>query len=131
MMNVKFLTLTKVLYIHEHVTMLYGGEMGARDIRLLESALSMPQAGIGGEYFHDGVFAMAAAYLFHIVQNHPFVDGNKRTGLASAAAFLRLNGYKLTCSNELLTNMVLSVAEGATGKDEIGDFLEKNSMPIQ
>lgn len=58
---------------------LYGGAHGIRDLGLLQSALAMPSAGFGGEFFHIDIFEMAAAYAFHIAQNHPFLDGNKRT----------------------------------------------------
>jgi death-on-curing protein len=82
-----FLTLDEVLEIHEQQIELYGGSHGVRDMNLLESALGVPQATFGGEYLHPTVGAMAAAYLFHITQNHPFFDGNKRTGANAAITF--------------------------------------------
>jgi death-on-curing protein len=103
----------------------YGGEEGVRDQGLLESALAQPQATFGGEYVHDGLFAMAAAYLFHIVSNHPFLDGNKRTGLLSALVFLDLNGITIGLESEVLYDLTMSVAEGRADKDEIAATLAR------
>lgn len=69
---------------------------------------------------------MAAAYLFHLVQNHPFVDGNKRVGLAAAIAFLNLNGVQLTADSDDLVNLVLGVAEGKVDKETLAEFLRTN-----
>ena len=75
-----FLAVEDVLYLHTNQIDLYGGDHGVRDINLLDSAIAQPQAAFGGNHLHAFPFEMAAAYMFHIVQNHPFVDGNKRTG---------------------------------------------------
>jgi death-on-curing protein len=120
-----FLTLPDVLEIHAEQIDLYGGEAGIRDMALLESALAAPQSGMNGAYFHNDIFAMAAAYLFHIVQNHPFLDGNKRTGLACAYLFMALNGFELDCDADILANMVLEVAGGGKGKEGIAAFLQR------
>jgi death on curing protein len=82
-----FLTLEDVLLIHEQQLERYGGSPGIRDRGLLESAVAQPQAGFGGKYVHESIFDMAAAYAFHIAENQPFVDGNKRAALASALCF--------------------------------------------
>src|SRR6476661_4333770 len=94
-MEPTFLTLQEVLDLQTHQIARYGGSMGVRDLGLLESALAMPQAQFGGEFLHEDIYMMAAAYLFHITKNHPFVDGNKRAGLATMILFLNLNGLKL------------------------------------
>ena len=70
-----FLELAEVVLIHRDQVDRYGGAEGIRDLGLLQSALAMPASGAGGQYFHEDLFAMAAAYLFHIVRNHPFIDG--------------------------------------------------------
>ena len=80
-----FLTVDHVLTIHRRVIDEFGGDPALRDRGLLESAVMMPAAQFGGGYLHDGIPAMAAGYLFHICKNHSFVDGNKRTALATAA----------------------------------------------
>lgn len=90
-----FLTLAEVLEIHKTQIERYGGAHGIRDIGLVESAMAMPQAGFGGEYFHGSIFEMAAAYAYHIAENQPFVDGNKRAGLAVALVFLDMNGISV------------------------------------
>ena len=74
---------------------------------------------------------MAAAYLFHIVQNHPFVDGNKRTGTASALVFLDINGYEVDCDSDELADLVIEVTLGKAKKPEIAAFLTKHARPGQ
>ena len=123
-----FLTLLDVLEIHAEQIELYGGEIGVRDITLLESALAVPRSGIDQAYFHDDVFAMSAAYLFHIVNNHPFVDGNKRTGLACAYLFLAINGYELECDPDEFAEMVLDVAKGGLDKAGVTEFMRLHAI---
>ena len=81
-----FLDLDLVLRTHRGLIERYGGEEGLRDAGLLQSAIAQPRAMFGGEFLHKDLFEMAAAYLFHVVQNHAFLDGNKRTGAACASA---------------------------------------------
>ena len=85
-----FLTLDEVLGIHADQIRVYGGASGIRDLALLRSAIAMPATTFDGEYLHPSVFEMAAAYLFHVARNHPFVDWNKRTALMCALVFLGL-----------------------------------------
>ena len=98
----EFLDVEDVLELHRLQLQRFGGGDGVRDRGLLESAAAQPQSSFGGTYTHDGLFAMAAAYLFHIVQNHAFVDGNKRTGLLAALVFLDLNGISIDHDSEAL-----------------------------
>ena len=126
-MNPVFLTLGEILEIHQDQISRYGGASGIRDIGLLQSALAMPAAGFRGQYLHTDLFEMAAAYLFHITQNHPFVDGNKRTGAVAAIVFLALNEIELNADEDEFEKMVLQVAEGKTGKETIATFLRNNS----
>src|SRR5207245_5063328 len=90
-MAIVFLDLAEVTEIHRDQIERYGGAHGVRDQGLLESALAMPQAGMAGEYFHTDLFEMAAAYLFHLAKNHPFIDGNKRVAAMAAFVFLAMN----------------------------------------
>ena len=83
-MALRFLTLSQDLAIHIDQLSRYGGSTGIRDSGLLESALAMPEQTMFGEYLRRDVFEMASAYLYHLVQNHPFVDGNKRVGTVVA-----------------------------------------------
>jgi len=103
----------------------YGGIHGLRDEGLLLSALAMPQASFGGEYLHSDLFQMAAAYLFHLVQNHPFVDGNKRIGLYAALVFLELNEIEVIADPDELADFVLSVARSEKDKDEISKYFRQ------
>jgi len=98
-MDVDFLSLSDILRIHQDQIEHYGGATGIRDSDLLESAVSMPQTAFDGQFVHHDLFEMAAAYLFHIVQNHPFVDGNKRTGTVAALVFLAMNHVEIDINN--------------------------------
>jgi death-on-curing protein len=84
-----------VLSIHARQIERFGGTPGVRDEGLLESALAQPQATFGGQFLHPTISEQAAAYLYHIAMNHPFIDGNKRTAFAVTDTFLRLNGCAL------------------------------------
>ena len=124
-----FFLLSEVLDFHMEQIELYGGNHGVRDIGLLESALATPQSGLREEYFHTFPFEMAAAYLFHIVQNHPFIDGNKRTGLATCLYFLEMHELSVEVEPDELERFVRDVATGKIMKPEIAAFLEKHSCP--
>ncbi len=126
-MSPEFLTLYEVLEIHRDQIERYGGEPGIRDLGLLKSAITMPSVGVGESYLHTDLFEMAAAYLFHIAQNHPFLDGNKRTGVVCALVFLELNGIKVFADEEALVEMVMAVAEGRIEKDAIAEFFRHNA----
>ncbi|MFH0901755.1 MAG: type II toxin-antitoxin system death-on-curing family toxin [Pseudomonadota bacterium] len=121
----EFLDLEDVLELHALQLARYGGVDGLRDRGLLESALAQPQATFDGAFVHDGLFVMAAAYLFHIVQNHPFVDGNKRTGLLATLVFLDLNGISITHGSPGLYELTLGVAEGRVTKTAAAETLRR------
>ena len=127
-MSVAFLTLDEVLALHADQIARYGGRPAVRDIRLLESALATPKATFGGKFLHGEIFEMAAAYLFHLVQNHPFVDGNKRSGLITMLAFLGLNGRRLEAEPAQLTELVQGVAAGLISKAEIAVFVRRHTQ---
>lgn len=121
-----FLDLDHVLRLHRSLIEHYGGMEGTRDMGLLQSAVAMPQASYGGELLHGDIFEMAAAYLYHIVQNHPFLDGNKRTGAAAAIVFLAMNDIQIDNDEAGLVDLTLSVATGQTGKGEIAEFFRSH-----
>ena len=122
-----FLTVEEILEIHADQIKRYGGRSGLRDLGLLQSAVAVPRSSFGGRYLHGTLFEIAAAYLFHIVQNHPFVDGNKRVGTAAALVFLKMNGIDIAVPNDALVELVLDVAQGKVNKTEIAEFLARNS----
>lgn len=128
-MRPRFLTLEDVLFLHDDRVTRYGGTPGLRDVELLQSALGVPAATFSGAFLHDSVSHMAAAYLFHIAKNHPFLDGNKRTALAVAIAFLEVNGWSLDADPDELTETVLGVAEGTISKSALAVFFEQHARP--
>jgi death-on-curing protein len=126
-----FLTLEQVLYIHNQQIRRLGGSAGIRDQGLLQSALAMPQAQFGGQFLHRDIFEMAAAYVFHLALNYPFIDGNKRVGAMAADIFLELNRFSLPASQEKkYERIVLGVAQGEVEKPEIAAFFRKHSKKL-
>lgn len=123
--DIHFLTVEAVLVLHQLQLDRFGGGSGLRDRALLESAVAQPQASFGGTYAHQGLFAMAAAYLFHLVSSHPFVDGNKRTGLLAAQVFLHRNGLVIRHDSEAFYALTMGVAEGRLDKAAVAAELER------
>lgn len=121
-----FLTLDDIIESHHNQIDTYGGSQGIRDIGLLESAIAQPEASFGGQYLHADIFEMAAAYLYHLVMNHPFVDGNKRVGLEAALIFLEINNENLKASDQELVDLVLKTTAGQVGKREIAEFFRSH-----
>src|SRR5271154_4651081 len=123
-MEPEFLSLDEILEIHEQQIQRYGGSPGLRDPAGLESAIATPQATFDGDFLHTSIPAMAAAYLFHLCQNHPFLDGNKRVGANAAITFLLTNDWDATFGEEELVDLVLSVASGRMTKQELIGIFE-------
>jgi death-on-curing protein len=121
--KVRFLGLDEILALHAEQIDLYGGAPGVRDLTLLESAAATPEASFEGRYLHATLPEMAAAYLFHLAQNHPFVDGNKRAAAAATFMFLWLNGLELACTEDELVEITLGVASGKVTKAEVAVFV--------
>ncbi len=121
------LSLENVLTIHARMIAEFGGAEGVADRGMLESAVAMPSASFAGEFLHESLPAMAAAYLFHICRNRPFNDGNKRTAVVAAEVFLNINGMRLDASNEALKRLCLGVAAGQTSKEEAVSFFERHA----
>jgi death-on-curing protein len=122
-----FLTLDEILALHQEQLRLFGGASGIRDLRLLESATGTPSATFDGAFLHETLFEMAAAYLYSICRNHPFVDGNKRAAVSSALTFLALNQIWIDADEDEFYDLVISVAEGRASKAEVAMFLERNA----
>jgi len=139
-----FLDIEQIIELHLSMIERYGGSEGLRDLGLIQSAIAMPQASFGGEYLHKDIFEMAAAYLFHIVQNHPFLDGNKRTGAAGVVLAVDVNDHQarrgdadvgvrmlfpprfdpIRVSGDVLESALgkRSLAAGHAGKDRVSEF---------
>jgi death on curing protein len=124
-----FLYLAEVLALHEKQVEQFGGSFGVRDLGLLESALAQPSATFGGEFLHPTIADQAAAYLYHLAKNHPFIDGNKRTAFAVTEVFLIINGYLLNFSNDETYNLVLQVAQGDISKEALAVLLSEAIVP--
>lgn len=122
-----FLSVEDVVCIHANTVEHEGGLEGIRDYPLLESAVMMPQQQFEGRYLHQNIPAMASAYLYHITQNHPFYDGNKRAGVISAFIFLDANGFDLTASAADLEKLVFGIASGEISKDETVRWMQQHS----
>lgn len=107
---------------------MYGGSGGLRDPAALES-VATPAVTFEGQYLHSTIPSMAAAYLFHLCQNHPFVDGNKRTGANAAISFLLMNDWDLDMTEDELLDLVLSVASGTVGKNGLMQVFDARCRP--
>jgi death-on-curing protein len=126
MIEPRFLSLDDIFLIHEEQLEAFGGLNGIRDQRLLESAVMTPQASFGGEYLHSFPFEMAAAYGFHIAENQPFLDGNKRTALSAAMVFLEDHGYEFGIDDDLtLYRAMIEISEKSLDKYQLAELLAK------
>lgn len=125
MKEIEFLTLAELIEIQKDQIKRYGGISGIRDVNLLSSAMAMPESMFDGKYLHDDLCDKAAAYAYHISQNHPFLDGNKRAALASALVFLDFNGVELDDPDGQLYDVMMRVAEGSMKKDQLALIFRK------
>ena len=116
-----------VLIAHEISLANFGGNDGIRDVALLESALGRPRHLFA--YSEPTLHQLAAAYTFGIVKNHPFVDGNKRTGFLAGATFLEINGLKLTVSEIGATGIIVDVAASEVSEEVLAQWFEQNTSP--
>jgi len=114
----RFILLDQVLALHTRQIELYGGSDGVRDLGLLQSAISMPAASFDGVWLHATIEEMAGAYLFHLAQNHPFIDGNKRVAAVTMIVFLLVNDLTPTFTEDELVDLTLGVASGKIAKAE-------------
>ncbi len=124
-MSIRFLPEAIVLTINEDQIRLYGGLYGVRDAAALDSALHMPQAQFDGQFLHTTIFEMAAAYGFHLCQNHPFLDGNKRTAGMVMFTFLQLNNLMPVATEMGYYSVMMAVASGQMSKAQLADWLKK------
>jgi death-on-curing protein len=120
---IRFLLKEIVMTIHDDQIRLYGGVYGVRDDEGLDAAVHMPHAQFDGQYFHSSIFQMAAAYGFHLCQNHPFLDGNKRTTGMVMFTFLQLNEQEPIATEPDYYAKMMAVATGNLSKEELADWL--------
>lgn len=124
-MPLRFLSSEVVRIIHKDLLRRYGGQPGLRDLALLESALAQPKATYGGKFLHKTLFDKAAAYGFHLCQNHPFVDGNKRIALVVMDLFLQINGWEMVATEEEAYAAIMDLARGKLSKTKLAQWLRK------
>jgi death-on-curing protein len=121
-----YLTAQQVLFIHARLIETTGGSHGLRDLGLLQSAVARPQATFDGADLYSDLWSKAAALMESLAQNHPFVDGNKRTAITATAMFLRQNGFVLQTTNEALEAFVMMVVEERSSLDTIVIWVKDN-----
>ena len=114
----RYLSLAEVLELHRRITAASGGATALRDLAALESAVAQPRASFAGEDLYPDLAAKATALAFSLINNHPFVDGNKRVGHAALETFLLLNGHELDADVDASEKIVLAVAAGQAGREE-------------
>jgi death-on-curing protein len=124
---VNYLSAEQVLFIHARLIEETGGTHGVRDLNMLLSALGRSQLTFDDEDLIPDLFRKAAALLEALIRNHPFVDGNKRTGVVAAGLFLRQNGYRLMVKNEELVSIGMGVAQSNYTLDELASWMEANT----
>ena len=129
MIEPSFLSLEDILYIHDQEIEIAGGEPNLRDLEGVKACVEVPKASFDGEYLQD-LFEMAASYVVCLSIRHPFVDGNKRTALASALTFLYLNGYEVEESYDLeLADLVLEFLTKKISKEQVAEHLKSKAIP--
>ncbi len=122
-----FLTYEQIILLHDGQIKLFGGHHGVKDENLVRSAIGQPESGFGDDYFHKDLYEMAAAYLFHLVKNHAFNDGNKRIAALASAVFLQINGLRVIADEDEFEKLVLDAAQSIVGKKEIAEFFKRNT----
>jgi len=125
--SIKYLSVARVLYIHDRAIKKYGGKAGIRDKGLVESAVGRPQATFDGKDLYKSIFDKAAALLQSLLKNHAFVDGNKRTALASAGLFLKINGWNLVNNHMEEVEFTIKVDNQNLSLEEISKWLKDHS----
>jgi death-on-curing protein len=127
---VRYLSLNEALEIYRKIIRQSGGSFGIRDLHALESSLAQPRATFGGEDLYPTVAEKASALGFSLIQNHPFVDGNKRIGHVALETFLVINGCEIDASVDEQEQIILLVASGLMKRDEFTTWLRNHVTPI-
>jgi death-on-curing protein len=122
----RYLTAGEVLHLYQNVMQQSGGGPGIRDLGALESAIAQPRMTFGGEELYPTIVEKAAALAYSLIQNHPFIDGNKRTGHAAAETFLTLNGWEIAAPIDEQVEVVLGVAAGSVSREELTKWLREH-----
>lgn len=129
-MAILYISEELVLTFHADLLQRYGGEPGLRDRGLLESALAQPRMTVGGKGAHKTLFEKAAAYGYHVCNNHPFIDGNKRVAFVLMDVFLQRNGWEITVVEEEAYSVMISLASGRLTKAQLASWLQENAIRL-
>jgi death on curing protein len=124
----RYLSLQEVISLHSLLIAQSGGSAGLRDRGALESAVAQPEASFGGEELYPDLSTKAAALGHSLIQNHPFVDGNKRVGHAAMEVFLLLNGYEIDASVDEQEKIIIDVASGKVSRIELSEWLREHMV---
>lgn len=127
----RYLTIAEVLEIYQRVMQQTGGLVGIRDLGALESAIVQPYMTFGGNELYPSLVEKAAALGFSLIQNHPFADGNKRTGHAAMESFLALNSYEINASTEEQVEIILSVASSKLSREDFAEWLSNHTQELR
>lgn len=128
MNRIKFLSIKAAINLYKEMMKKYSNHIGGiQSEALLESAMMEPRASFGKQYLYENLFEMAAAYTYHIIKNHPFIDGNKRAGILIGITFLNLNGIEINASDNKLYQLTIDIASSKKNKKQISRFLKKHS----
>ncbi|MCC3145981.1 type II toxin-antitoxin system death-on-curing family toxin [Halanaerobium sp. Z-7514] len=130
MNDIKFIPKDIIVFFYKQLVKIYDGSFGIRDENLLNSALEQPKATYQGEYLHDSLLKMAAAYGYHLCNNHPFIDGTKRIAFVAMDTFLQRNGLEITASEKEAYKMMIQVSSDKLSKKELTIWLENNTNSI-
>ncbi len=124
------LSLDQVLRVHQAQVEAFGGSAGLRDRGALEAAVHRPQTTFGGEDLYPDTAAKCAALMHSLIANHPFVDGNKRTGAMAAELFLLFNGFELRATGDDFESVTLAVARGELAAEELAIWIRQRMQPL-
>ena len=127
----KYLSAEQVLFIHSRLIDETGGSHGIRDTGLLQAAVERPKATFGGKDLYTDIFYKAAALLESLIKNHPFIDGNKRTAMASTGLFLQINGYFLETSQKDFVRCALAMATKNITTEDAAKWIKENSLKLK
>ncbi|MCK6538586.1 MAG: type II toxin-antitoxin system death-on-curing family toxin [Anaerolineales bacterium] len=126
----RYLTVGEILEIYSRVMNQSGGSVGILDLGALESAVAQPRVTFNGEELYPTIVEKASALGFSLIQNHPFVDGNKRAGHAALETFLMLNGYEISASVDEQVDIILGVASGKINRNAFTDWLRNHIIEL-
>lgn len=126
----RYLSLGEVIALHDRLVAETGGAGGLRDLGALESAVAQPRMTFAGQDLYPDLVAKATVLAYSLIQNHPFVDGNKRIGHAAAATFLLLNGLQLLATVDAGEATILGVASGSVSREALDAWLRSHTQPV-